>query len=281
MDGHITVAAAQIACVVGDRAANAASHVAAIAAARAEGVDLLVFPELSLTDYASEPEVARLALTADAPELRRIADAAGDMVVSLGFIERGVNGGAYNAQALLSDGRCLAIHRKLNLPTYGKLQEGRHYAAGTALDAAALPGGWSAATLICADAWNPALPWLAALKGIDLLLVPVASALDAVEGFDNPAGWAVNLRHTALTYGLPLVMANHCGTRGGLRFWGGSCVLDADGREVARCGDGPGLAVATLKREDMLAARRRLPTIRDADSDLVRRELDRVIAARD
>ena len=280
MTAEITVAAAQIECVPGDVAANASRHEGAIAAARARDVDLLVFPELSLTDYLSEPDVARLARTLDGPEIGRLAGIAGGMTVSLGFIERGLDGRAYNTQALLSGGACVALHRKLNLPTYGNLQEGRHYAAGATLDTAALPGGWSAATLICADAWNPALPWLAALKGIDLLIVPVASALDAVERFDNPAGWALNLAHTAMTYGLPLVMANHCGTRGGLRFWGGSRILDAGGHEVARCGDGPGLAVATLTRDDILAARMRLPTIRDADPHLVRRELDRVLAAR-
>ena len=280
MTTEITIAAAQIESVAGDIAANAERHVEAIAAAQSSGVDLLVFPELSLTDYLSEPDVATLARTADAPEIRWIAKAAGTMAVSLGFIERGADGRAYNAQALLVDDGCRAIHRKLNLPTYGTLREGHHYGAGSALDTCDLPGGWSSATLICADAWNPALPWLAALKGIDVLLVPVASALDAVDGFDNPAGWDVNLRHTALTYGLPLVMANHCGTRGGLRFWGGSRVLDAEGRDIARCGDGPGLAIATLRRDDILAARARAPTIRDADPELVRRELDRTIAAR-
>ena len=213
------------------------------------------------------------------PRSGEIAAAAGGMAVSFGFIERGADGRAYNAQALFRHGRCLAVHRKLNLPTYGNLQEGRHFAAGSELATTALPGGWSTATLICADAWNPALPWLAALKGIDLLLVPAASALDAVEGFDNPGGWEVILRHTALAYGLPLVMANHCGSRGGLRFWGGSRVLDPDGHEVARCGDRPGLAVATLRRDDVVAARRRLPTIRDADPALVRRELGKVPGA--
>jgi len=40
-------------------------------------------------------------------------------------------------------------------------------------------------------------------------------------------------------------MANHCGTRGDLRFWGGSCIFDAFGREVARDAN-PGLVAAEL-----------------------------------
>ncbi len=275
----LTVAVAQIACRAGDVIGNAALHSDAIAAARERGVELLVFPELSLTDYATHPDVAGCARTVASPELRRLADEAGDMTVSLGFIERAADGRAYNAQALLSGGRCLHVHRKVNLPTYGNLREGLHYAAGRTVEAARLPRGLSVATLICADAWNPALPWLAALQGIDLLIVPVASALGAVQGFDNPGGWDVNLRHTAMTYGLPVMMANHCGGRGDLQFWGGSRILDASGTERARLGPDPGLAVARLDRAEVAAAREKLPTVRDADPALISAELARLLAA--
>jgi predicted amidohydrolase len=274
---EIVVAAAQIACRQGDVAGNVELHLRAVETARAQDVALLVFPELSVTDYISEPDIGALACPADAPHLLRIAQAAGEMAVSVGFIERGADGRAYNAQALFADGRCLGVHRKLNLPTYGRLQEGRHYAEGSRLEAAPWRD-WRVATLVCADTWNPALPWLAALQGADLLLVPVASSRDAVDAeFDNPGGWTLNLRHTALTYALPIVMANHCGCRGGLDFWGGSTVIDAFGREVARLGAEPGMAVARLRQEDVALARARLPTIRDANPALVRAELDRIL----
>lgn len=275
---RLRVAAAQIACRPGDVGANLARHRAAIAEARARGVDLVVFPELSLTDYLAEPDLPRLARRADAPELAELAEAAGGMLVSLGFIEEGGGGRFHNAQALLAEGGVRAIHRKLNLPSYGRLSEGRRYAAGERVELAPLRAPWSAATLVCADMWNPALPWLAALRGATLLLVPAASALDAVAEFDNPAGWDVNLRHTALTYGLPLVMANHCGSRDGLRFWGGSRILDAFGRELARAGDEPAVVVADLDFADVARARARLPTIRDADPERVQAELERFLA---
>ena len=273
----LLVATAQIACRPGDIAGNVGLHLEALGQARERGVGLVVFPELSLTDYLSEPDVPALARPADAPELLHIAAAAGDMAVSVGFIERAPDGQAYNSQALFRNGRCLCVHRKVNLPSYGNLQEGRHYAAGKRIEVVGLGQDWTCATLTCADAWNPALPWLAALQGADLMIVPVASALDAVgDGFDNPSGWDINLRHTALTYGLPIVMANHCGRRGALSFWGGSRILDASGRELARLGDQPGLAVARLDTVDGAKARRRLPTVRDADPDLVRAELARL-----
>jgi predicted amidohydrolase len=263
------VAVAQIECCPGDIHANLDLHLAAVRAARDEGAALLLFPELSLTDYLAEPDTGALARTVDAGELREIAAAADDMIVSLGFIERGADDRVYNSQALLTKGGCLSVHRKANLPTYGRLRERAFYEPGRRVELATLPSGWRAATLICADTWNPALPWIAALQHPDILLVPVASALDAVAEFDNPGGWDINLRHTALTYGLPTVMANHCGERGNLRFWGGSRILDPFGRELARAGAGPDLIVADLDLADVTVARRRLPTIRDADPELV------------
>jgi predicted amidohydrolase len=247
--------------------------------ARARGVDLLVFPELSLTDYLPQPDVRRLARTTDAPEMRALADAAQDMLVSFGFIEEH-EGRFHNAQALVGEARVLHVHRKLNLPTYGRLTEGLHYAKGERIEPVA-HGGWSLATLVCAETWNPALPWLAALKGATLLIVPVASSLHVVEDLDNRSGWDVNLAHTALTYGLPLVMANHCGSRNGLDFWGGSRVLDAFGREIARATEGPELVVATIARDDGRRARERLPTVRDADPEAVAVELQRFLAERE
>lgn len=267
----LKVAVAQIACRLGDLRANLDAHLGMIERADIAGIDLLVFPELSLTDYLSAPDCAALAMTRNDPMLSLVAQSARGTAVSLGFIERGEDDRFYNAQALLAAGRVLAVHRKLNLPGYGSLREDRVYARGKTLEPAELPGGWRVATLICADAWNPALPWLAALSGIDLLLVPSASSLGAVgDGFDNPRGWEINLSHSAMTYGVPVIFANHCGERGGARFWGGSRILDPSGRELVRAGASPDLIVADLAAADGDTARRRLPTIRDSDPGLIR-----------
>ena len=269
----LTVAAAQIACRPGDVQANLAGHLDMIEMARRRGVDLLVFPELSLTDYLAAPDCAALAMGRDDPMLARLSKAAGAMAVSVGFIERDERGRFFNAQALLQ-GDAALIHRKLNLPGYGALREDKVYAPGAALTLASLGEGWRAATLICADSWNPALPWLTGLAGANLLILPVASARGAVDGgFDNPRGWEINLAHTAMSYGLPTIFANHCGLRGGCDFWGGSRLLDASGRVLAQAGEEPVLIVATLDSADGVTARINLPTIRDSDPGLIHRLL--------
>lgn len=252
-------------------------HLEAIRRARAAGVELLVFPELSLTDYISRPDLDALARRVSCDELAAIGQAAGPMRVSVGFIERAEDARFHNAHALLSADGIDHVYRKVNLPTYGQLVEGDVYSPGRTVDVTRIGGDTRISTLICADTWNPALPWLAALQAPDLLIVPVASSRFAVDAaFDNPAGWTLNLCHTALTYGMPIVMANHCGERADFDFWGGSRILDASGRPLASTADRPDLIVADIDEASTEQARRRLPTVRDADPFLVRSELERI-----
>lgn len=270
------IAIAQIACVASDIDANLQRHLEFIEDAKRRSADLLLFPELSLTDYLSAPDCATLALSEDAAPIAAIKEVAGSMAVSFGFIERGDGGRYFNTQMLVAGRQARGIYRKLNLPNYGNLAEGRSYSAGSTLDAPVTLSGLSVATLICADLWNPALPWLAALAGADLMLAPAASALDAVDAdFDNPSGWDVALRHTALLYGLPILFANHCGVRGSLRFWGGSRILDATGRTMAIASTDEALIEADLDPSATVAARKRLPTIRDANPTLIAEQLYR------
>lgn len=276
----LKVGAAQIECVPGDIEQNLALHLAMIELAKQQHVHVLVFPELSLTDYLSEPDVMHLARPMGASEIQVLCTATQGMSVSFGLIEKADDGLVYNSQVLLVDGQIQHVHRKLNLPTYGNLKEGFFYTKGDALTLASVHDDWQLATLICADSWSPGLPWLAALKGANLLLQPIASARGAVGGdFDNPSGWDLNLRYTCMTYGLAAVMANHCGRRDTLDFWGGSRILDANGRVVACAGEAAELLTAELDVLQVAEARHHLPTVRDSDPEFMYKELAALLSS--
>src|SRR3546814_3374080 len=95
----------------------------------------------------------------------RLAEASGDMWTVVGFIEEGVAAQIHNSLAVLRHGTIAFLHRKLNLATFGKLEEGKHFAGGRYLETLHLGPRWRAGTLICADSWNPALVHLAAVQG--------------------------------------------------------------------------------------------------------------------
>ena len=138
---RLTVGLAQIDSRLGDLEANLERHLAWIERARAHGVDLLVFPELSLTGYRLLHLTSRVALTPESPLLARLAEAARPMTVVAGFVEESDRGVLHNSAVLLSggffEGGARHIHRKLYLPTYGIFQEERFFRAGRRLDRSA------------------------------------------------------------------------------------------------------------------------------------------------
>jgi N-carbamoylputrescine amidase len=275
----LRIAAAQIETTLGDVAANLHLHRDWIARAREAAVDVLLFPELSLTGYSLRDGARDVALSISSAPIHEIARAAGPMLVTFGFVEHGGDG-LFNVVATVRDGRIQSVHRKINLPGYGRLEEDRWFAAGESVGTFALAPDWTAASLICADLWNPALVHIAACRGVDLLLAPVSSAVEAVEGFDNAGGWTTALDFYAMIYGLPVLMANRVGREGELTFWGGSRALDAFGRTVARADGSEALVVAELDRADIDRARERLPTVRDSNPALVQAELGRWLESR-
>ncbi|MGR5143011.1 nitrilase-related carbon-nitrogen hydrolase [Photobacterium sp. DNB23_23_1] len=264
------VGIAQIAPVLGDVEANLEKHLSYIKQASEQGIEVLLFPELSLTGYSLREKTLDVAMGTDHRLLKKLGEAAGDMVVSAGFIEEDQAGEFYNAQVMVKNGQLLHVHRKLNLPNYGGLEEAKWYSKGQALELCEPIVGWPMHTLICADLWNPALPHLAMLDKPALMLAPVNSAADIVsDEFSNPQGWKTNTDFISMTYGVPLLMANSCALEGNSRFWGGSRILDAFGNCLAEAGGEETLISAKVSIKDTREARFQLPTIRDADSRLV------------
>lgn len=276
----LKVAVAQTASILGDLEANLRKHLDAIDAARSGGIEVLLFPEMSLTGHSAGPQTLGLAIDRNHRFVAEIARASGEMCVVFGIIEEGAAAQFYNSAIAVRHGRPVFVHRKINLATYGRLDDGKHFAAGRRVETFSLDSKWRASIMICADTWNPSLVHLGAMQGATLLLAPISSAIEAVGGgFDNPQGWEVNLRFYALTYGMPVLMANRVGTERDLTFWGGSRILDPFGCALATAtGRGEELVRAELDFDLVRRARYLLPTVRDANLPLLQREIDRVLS---
>lgn len=273
----LKVGAAQFASEPGDVDGNIDRHLHWIAQGHEASLNLLVFPEVSLTGHYGADVLLNAAMKRTDPRLTRLAEAAGNMVVCIGFIEEGPAAQFYNASAFLRGGRMQHLHRKINLPTYGALEEGKHYASGRFVETHALDEDWRAGLLICADVWNPALAHLAFLHGTTLLITPVSSGVEAVGAeFDNPGGWALTMRFYSMMYGAPSIMVNRIGVEKDLTFWGGSRIIDPFGVELAVAGDGEEMITAALDYDRLRLARRLLPTVRDSNLALVQRETARL-----
>jgi len=281
-DRRLKVGVAQIHPALGDVEANLEKHVDWIERARGEGVELLVFPELSLTGYDLRGRSVDLAIEVEHPlqhgALRVIAEAAGEMFVVVGFIEEGFGAQLFNAGAVFHRGDQLFVHRKLNLANYGDMQEAKFFATGRYLEPFKLPKHFVGAMLLCSDCWNPALVHIAALHGATALIVPTNSSLDANSGdVTKPDRWDLVLRFYASLYGLPVIFCNRVGTEGNHTFWGGSRILDPFGEVQALASrDAEELLVVDIDLDAVKQARFLLPTVRDSNLDLIAREVDRL-----
>ena len=273
----LRVAAAQIDPTEADIAQNISKHKRFIDEARHEAVEVLVFPELSLTGYQVRSRTPDLAVTKDDPRLLELAEYADGMTVIAGFVEEGFAAQFHNSAAVLRDGQVVFIHRKLNLATYGNLEEAKYFARGRYIETFNHRLPWSGSICICADAWNPGLVHLAALAGATFLVMPIASSYEAVGiDFSNPLGWETAIRFYGMMYGMPVIMANHCGSRDGEQYWGGSRIVDAHGKVLAVGGGDEELVVANLYYNAVRQARFQLPTVRDSNLDLIHREIERL-----
>ncbi len=279
MHGFLRVAIAQIESVLGDVDANIEKHLKYIRLARAEKADLLLFPEMSLTGRAAGPMALKVALLRSDPIMSQLFEESGEMLTTFGLIEEGPAAQFYNSAFTVSASGLKHIHRKVNLATYGALEDGKHFAAGRYIETfAARPDSpWRCATLICNDYWNPALIYLSVLHGATLLLSPISSGLEAVYGgFDNPASWNKAVEFYSMVYGMPIAMANRVGNEAGMNFWGGSRLVDPHGRDVARDGEHEELIVGDLDFARVREARYHLPSARDSNLALIAREIRRL-----
>src|SRR3546814_17491732 len=125
IESRIKVAVAQTDCQLGNLKHNLAFHLDIIEQARAQGVSLLVFPELSLTGYRLGNKTPEIALSRDDAIITKIAEAAQGINVLFGFVEAGAAAQIYKAMAAVRDVRLLFVNRKQNPPTYGTRAEGQ------------------------------------------------------------------------------------------------------------------------------------------------------------
>ena len=131
----IRVAAATPRATVGDPAGNARAAIDLVDKAAAQGVDLVVFPELSLSSYAIDDlhmqaaqqratEAAIATLAAATAKLRTV------MLVGAAISR---NGRLYNCAVAIARGRILGVVPKTFLPNYREFYEKRWFASGAGI----------------------------------------------------------------------------------------------------------------------------------------------------
>jgi NAD+ synthase (glutamine-hydrolysing) len=234
----------QMDVVVGDFDANLQKIARAADQARADGISMLVVPELALTGYPPEDLLLRPALidklTAADLMLQEISR---DLTLCVGAPSAAAaaisdwalgNNSARPASLLNSlliyrNGEHILSYHKQSLPNYQVFDERRYFVAGTQSMVCDLDG-LRVGLLVCEDVWVPDIVEATCRLGADLILVVNASPF--AEGkFDERLD---HLKHRASVNQVPIAYVNLVGGQDELIFDGGSLVVDRNGEIIAQ-----------------------------------------------
>jgi len=282
---HINLGLAQINTVLGNVDANLQKHLEIVAQARQQNVDLLIFPELSLTGYNLQDLTHDVATrpTPDSPVFRPLFEASRDMDLVVGFVDEDARHRFFIASAYLSGGELLHVHHKVYLPTYTLFDEGRYFAWGNEIRAFDTRFG-RIGMLICEDFWHASPPYLTWLDGAEILLLMSASPGRGLDDGEQPSSVRWVERVTQAYAGLFttfVVHTNRVGFEDGFIFWGGSLVYDPNGEKLAQS---PylqeDLLVLSIDTNQLHRTRARLPLLRDERTALTLRTLERILGER-
>lgn len=278
---ELKVGLAQVSPILGDVRKNLSLHLERIEQAKQQGVQLLCFPELSLTGYTLRDLVPEVAIKAaeDSPVLADLLPASYDLDLLVGFVEEDERHRCYIAAAYLSQGTIAHVHRKVYLPTYGLFEEGRFLARGDRFRAFDTRFG-RAGILICEDFWHMSAPYVLWMDGADILLLVSASpgrGLSPEAALGSSRSVEI-INQTYATFLTDFVLhCNRAGFEDGLNFWGGSTIFGPDGKLVAQAPYFEDtLLTATLDLGALRRVRQQLPLLRDERPELLCSELERI-----
>jgi len=222
----------QINPTVGALKANADRIIEQIICAAQEGVQLAIFPELTISGYPPEDLILKAHFCSDClNEVERIQHAIpSEITVVLGTPMK-EGGTVYNAAVVLNGGECVGVYKKILLPNYGVFDEKRLFSPGEKPLVFEVENR-RVAVHICEDSWEPdGLPTqLLKQESIDFLINLSASPYSRGKLADRKK----IIGETAQALGVPIYYCNLVGGQDELVFDGASMVLSKTGDCLAQ-----------------------------------------------
>src|SRR5271166_1727054 len=241
---EVRIALGQINTLIGDFSGNSAKIIDFSRRARSAGVDLVLFPELSVCGYPPRDLVERpWFVERNREAVETIARETEGIAVICGLVtpaKSATGKSVMNSAALLRDGEIAFIQSKRLLPSYDVFDEMRNFAPAERQQLICL-GDKRVALTICEDAWNDKHFWDRPLYGVDpvedligmggQILLNISASPFYVRKRELRRDM---LRAIASTYRVPVGFVNQVGGNDSLVFDGSSFALGPDGKVIAQ-----------------------------------------------
>ncbi|HXB72818.1 MAG TPA: NAD+ synthase [Candidatus Acidoferrales bacterium] len=259
------IALLQINPTAGDLEGNASLIIRGVRAAREQGADLVVTPELALMGYLPRDLLMNQGFVRRGCEmLTRIAGELRDAPPLLVGVATpnpsDVGRPLFNSAVLLQDGTVGQAFHKSLLPTYDVFDEDRYFEPFLGVQILELKGRRLGIS-ICEDVWNDRDFWKRRRYHQDPIEALAQAGAQSIVNLSASPFYVGKqilreqmLGHMARKYGLPMAIVNQVGANDDLIFDGRSAAFDAEGRLIARAkGFAEDLLLVDLEAVDLEA----------------------------
>lgn len=237
------IALCQFDPTVGDFSGNAARILDMAHEATDRGADLAVFSELCVCGYLPQDLLERPAFLERNRETIACLAQKTPLPILVGYAARAnsdTGKAAWNAAALLAEGRIAFEQHKMLLPTYDVFDESRYFQPARSQQVFSFRGEKLGIT-ICEDIWNDKNFWAKRLYETDPVVDLVGQGAGVIINI-SASPYTIEKRHVrfemlrvlARSHHRPVVYVNQVGGDDTLVFDGSSVALTADGRIAAQ-----------------------------------------------
>lgn len=213
---------------LGDIKKNFAFHENSINEAKKDNIDLLVFPELSLTGYDLKDLTYSCSLNQNNILVDKFKELSEDISFVIGAPWEEPKGIFYNSALVFDKGELIHIHKKAQLPNFGMFKEAMIFKAGSRFLTFELKGV-KCGILICREILFPVYSYLYHLQGVELLIAVSNSPFRGLNkgGFSSFALWERAGEINSINHQMNYIFVNRSGYENGMGFGGGSFFAQA------------------------------------------------------
>jgi predicted amidohydrolase len=266
MKEKVRIALAQISCKRANKEENLKKMEEIVKKFKDQSVDLVIFPELSLTGYVVRDQIYELAEIIPGPStyaVEKIAEKTQThIILGMPEVSEKTKATIYNTAVLVGPKGYIGKYRKMYLPTHSVFEEKRYFRPGyqsavfnTELGRLGL--------IICYDIFFPEVSRLTRLKGAQLIVCISASPAVRKTFFEILTAARAIENTTFLAY------VNLVGIEDGLQFWGGSRLIAPSGRVLAKAKyDEEDFVICDVDYRDIKPIETFVPTLKDLRPEL-------------